>query len=145
MTNKNLDSEKFSIFDDEINSFAKEILEQEGLVVDIDFLKLTSGDDLDFQKDLITLFLNNAAKNIAKMEQSLTLTSNDIDSKTWYAAAHSLKGASSSVGAFPMSKMLEYAQNHHKDDSKNKIDILSDIKIELERVSKFINQEILKS
>jgi HPt (histidine-containing phosphotransfer) domain-containing protein len=75
------------------------------------------------------------------MEKSLA----ESDNNGWYMASHALKGASASIGAFDLSKVLEYAQTHPKDEDKDKIRVLDEIKKELERVSLFINEEFLKS
>ncbi|MES2678142.1 MAG: Hpt domain-containing protein [Pseudomonadota bacterium] len=109
--------------------------------IDMDFLKDVTGGDRVFEKELFALFLDSAQNNISKMEKALTENNND----GWYMAAHSLKGASASIGAFPMSKALEYAQTHPKDDFKNKTNVLVDIRAELAKVAEFINQEISKA
>ncbi len=109
--------------------------------VDIDFLKSITGDDVAFEKELFILFLDSAKTNILKMEKALA----ESDNNAWYMASHALKGASASIGAFDLSGALEYAQTHPKDEDKDKIRVLTDIKAELARVSYFINEEFLKN
>jgi HPt (histidine-containing phosphotransfer) domain-containing protein len=109
--------------------------------VDIAFLKSITGDDVSFEKELFILFLDSAKNNILKMEKALAESDND----GWYMASHALKGASASIGAFDLSKELEYAQTHPKDDYKDKVRVLADIKAELAKVSLFINEDFLKS
>lgn len=104
--------------------------------VDIDFLKSITGDDVAFEKELFILFLDSAKTNVAKMEKSLTET----EGNNWYMASHALKGAAASIGAFDLSSLLEYAQTHPKDEDKEKIRVLTEIKTELVRVSQFINE-----
>jgi HPt (histidine-containing phosphotransfer) domain-containing protein len=109
--------------------------------VDIEFLKSITGDDVAFEKELFILFLDSSKSNILKMEKALA----DSDNNGWYMASHALKGASASIGAFDLSKVLEYAQTHPKDDDKDKVRVLTDIKKELTRVELFINEEFLKN
>jgi HPt (histidine-containing phosphotransfer) domain-containing protein len=109
--------------------------------VDIDFLKSITGDDVSFEKELFILFLDSAKNNILKMEKALA----EADNNGWYMASHALKGASASIGAFKLSAALEYAQTHPKDDDKDKVRVLTNIKDELAKVSYFINEEFLKN
>lgn len=109
--------------------------------MDMDFLKeMTSGDEA-FKKELCLLFFDSANGNIAKMEKSLADNDNDL----WCKASHSLKGASSSIGAFQMSKILKYAQEHSKENLKNKTKIFDDLKVEFAKVVELINNEIYKA
>jgi HPt (histidine-containing phosphotransfer) domain-containing protein len=108
--------------------------------IDIEFLKSITGDDAAFEKELFILFLDSSKTNILKMEKALAESS----SNDWYMASHALKGASASIGAFDLSKILEYAQTHPKDEDKDKVKVLTDIKKELSRVELFINEELLK-
>ena len=109
--------------------------------VDIEFLKSITGDDVVFEKELFILFLDSAKNNISKMEKSMA----DSDNNAWYMASHALKGASASIGAFNLAASLEYAQTHPKEDNKDKMRVLTEIKEELVRVSHFINEEFLKN
>ncbi len=108
--------------------------------IDIEFLKSITGDDVSFEKELFILFLDSSKSNIIKMEKALA----GSDNNGWYMASHALKGASASIGAFDLSKVLEYAQTHPKDEDKEKIRVLAEIKTELTRVETFINDEFLK-
>jgi len=108
--------------------------------IDIDFLKSITGDDVTFEKELFILFLDSSKGNVLKMEKAIA----DSDNNAWYMASHAFKGASASIGAFDLSKTLEYAQTHPKDENKEKIIVLADIKKELARVESYINDEFLK-
>ena len=110
--------------------------------IDMDFLSDITGNDLAFRNELFVLFLDTAQSNISKMEKSLLIDNgNDI----WYAASHSLKGASTSIGAFEMSKVLEYAQANSKEDPKNKTKILDEAKVHFAKVAEFIKDEMAKA
>jgi HPt (histidine-containing phosphotransfer) domain-containing protein len=59
-------------------------------------------------------------------------------------AAHAFKGASASIGAFDLSKILEYAQKNPDDLSEKKEITLLAIKQEFALVSDFIHEESLE-
>jgi HPt (histidine-containing phosphotransfer) domain-containing protein len=108
--------------------------------IDMEFLRSVTGEDIEFEKELFVLFIDSAKNNIGKMEKALASS----DENGWYMSAHAFKGASASIGAFNLSKALEYAQNHPKDNSKDKTKVLDSIKKEFEEVASFINNEFLK-
>lgn len=108
--------------------------------IDMEFLRSVTGEDVEFEKELFILFIDSAKNNISKMEKSLV----DSNENAWYMASHAFKGASASIGAFELSKALEYAQNHPKDNYKDKTKILENVKDEFEKVADFINNEFLK-
>ncbi len=68
----------------------------------------------------------------------------DGDNNFWYMAAHAFKGASASIGAFDLSKVLEHAQRHPEDNIEQKSDILKKIRDEFQLVLEFINEELLE-
>ncbi len=107
--------------------------------IDVDFLRNVIGNDVEFEKELFGIFTDNSKRNIEKMEEAMK-TSND---NSWYMAAHAFKGAAASVGAFDLSKILEYAQKHPEENYEQKTELLNKIKEELATVLKFINEELL--
>lgn len=108
--------------------------------IDMSFLRTVTGEDINFERELFMLFIDSAKTNIDKMDKSLV----DSDSNAWYMASHALKGASASIGAFDLSRALEYAQTHPKDNYKDKTRVLDDIKVEFRKVAEFINEELSK-
>lgn len=108
--------------------------------VDREFLNSIVDNDLDFQKELFSIFIENAERNIKKMEDALKAK----DNNAWYMSSHAFKGAAASIGAFPLSKVLEYAQKHPEDTEKVKREIIDKVKQELEGVLTFINEELEK-
>lgn len=106
--------------------------------IDLDFLKDVIGDDKDFERELCEIFVGNAAEYIAKMEE----TAQNGDSNAWYMASHAFKGASASIGAFPLSKILEVAQKSSEESSEVKGKILSEAKEEYAKVESFIKKDI---
>jgi HPt (histidine-containing phosphotransfer) domain-containing protein len=106
--------------------------------IDTDFLRDIIDNDFEFKKELFTIFIENAKKNITKLEEALKNQDNNL----WYVSAHAFKGASASIGAFPLSKNLEYAQKHPEESIEEKQKTLEKIKAELNLVFDFIDSEI---
>jgi HPt (histidine-containing phosphotransfer) domain-containing protein len=71
--------------------------------IDMEFLNSVIDDDIDFKRELFSIFVENANRNIVKMEDAIK----DNDTNSWYMASHAFKGASASIGAFDLSKVLE--------------------------------------
>jgi HPt (histidine-containing phosphotransfer) domain-containing protein len=107
--------------------------------IDTEFLRSVIDDDKEFEKELFAIFSENAHRNITKMEDAIK----DGDNNSWYMASHAFKGASASIGAFDLSKVLEYAQKHPEDNSEGKNEILKKVREEFGLVLNFINEEIL--
>ena len=106
--------------------------------IDIDFLRSVIEDDREFEKELFAIFTENAQRNIVKMEEAIK----KVDNNAWYMASHAFKGAAASIGAFELSKSLEYAQRHPEDNMEEKNEILQKIRDEFKMVVDFINEEL---
>lgn len=111
---------------------------QSSRAVDVEFLRSIIDQDHEFEKELLTIFLENAKRNLAKMEEA----SRSNDNNSWYMASHAFKGAAASIGAFNLSQLLEHAQKHPEDNFDQKNKILSDVKNEFKLVNDFISQEM---
>jgi HPt (histidine-containing phosphotransfer) domain-containing protein len=109
-------------------------------VIDIEFLRSIIEDDFEFEKELFAIFIENAHRNIEKMEEAIK-TSND---NFWYMASHAFKGASASIGAVELANVLEYAQKHPEETSEQKTALLQKVKSELQLVVEFINEELIE-
>jgi HPt (histidine-containing phosphotransfer) domain-containing protein len=107
-------------------------------VLDLEYLKSIIEDDKEFEQELFKIFIENSQRNIIKLEESIE--SNDKNS--WYMASHAFKGASASIGAFELAKILEYAQKNLEDSNENKKQLLDKIKEELELVKEFLKSGI---
>lgn len=108
--------------------------------LDMEFLREATLGDRDFERELFILFLDSTKVTIDRLEQAFKNKDNDA----WYSMAHSIKGSSSSIGAFYLSKISEYAQLHPKEENDKKSKVLADIKAEFQRVVEFINREMIK-
>lgn len=108
--------------------------------IDTEFLRSIIDNDVEFEKELFAIFVENAKRNIVKMEDAIK----DVDNNSWYMASHAFKGASASIGAFDLSKTLEYAQRHPEDNNDQKNEILSKVREEFKLVLDFINEDSLE-
>lgn len=116
-------------------------MSEQNKAIDVEFLRSVIDDDREFEKELLTIFLENANRNIVKMEDALKAQ----DNNAWYMAAHAFKGAAASIGAFNLSQMLEYAQKHPEENDDQKGKIVSDVKREFDLVNEFISTELSAS
>ncbi|NBV07327.1 MAG: hypothetical protein EBS06_08885 [Proteobacteria bacterium] len=107
--------------------------------IDVEFLRSIIENDVEFEKELFAIFTENANRNVEKMEDAIK-SSND---NSWYMASHAFKGASASIGAFDLSRILEYAQKHPEENYEQKTELLRKVKEELALVISFINEELL--
>lgn len=108
--------------------------------VDLEFLREATLGDHDFENELFTLYLDSTKGHVDKLEKAFK----DKDNDEWYSMAHTIKGGSSSVGAFYLAKICEYAQLHPKEEDEKKVKVLADIKAEFQRVTDFINKELAR-
>ena len=109
------------------------------VAVDREFLRGIIDNDKEFEKELFAIFSENAQRNIAKLEEAIQ----DNNNNSWYMAAHAFKGAAASIGAFDLSKILEYAQKNPEDNADKKNQLLTQVRDEMVLVLDFINKELL--
>jgi HPt (histidine-containing phosphotransfer) domain-containing protein len=107
--------------------------------IDTEFLRNIIENDKEFEKELFEIFVENANRNIAKMEAAMK----EADNNSWYMSSHAFKGAAGSVGAFDLSRTLEYAQKHPDDSALLKEETLKKVKEELNLVLEFIAKEMV--
>jgi len=104
-------------------------------VIDTEVLRKIIEYDREFEKELFDIFMENANFNIQKLENAIK----NNDNNSWYMAAHALKGACGSIGAFDLAKTFELAQKNSESGYDKKNDILTQIKKEYRLVVEFIN------
>ncbi len=112
----------------------KKSIHDENPTIDLEFLSGIIENDKEFEKELFEIFIENAKKNIDKLE-SATDIGNDSD---WYMASHAFKGAATSIGAFNLAETLEEAQQSPGKSVAIKKAILVKIKDEFDKVLLFI-------
>jgi CheY-like chemotaxis protein/HPt (histidine-containing phosphotransfer) domain-containing protein len=92
-------------------------------------------------KELIDLFLRDARPRLQKMEAALV----EKDSAKLAAAAHSLKGSASNLGARRLSSLCATLENHAKSgDLPEAANILLDVKSEFDLVEETLVTEMQK-
>ncbi len=106
--------------------------------IDLDFLENVIGDDKEFERELCEIFIDNSAQYMSKMEE----TAQSGDGNGWYMASHAFKGASASIGAFPLSKVLETAQKSSEEPTEVKEKLLAEAKAEYVKVEEFIKKDM---
>ena len=74
--------------------------------IDLKHLSNIVDGDIEFEKELFKVFIDNGKLNIEKMEISIQENTDE----SWYACSHAFKGASAAVGAFQLAKILEECQ-----------------------------------
>ncbi|MBM3579550.1 MAG: Hpt domain-containing protein [Alphaproteobacteria bacterium] len=102
-------------------------------VIDLKFLNEIIAGDFGFEKELLTIFADNAKRNFTKMEEAIKAS----DNNSWYMASHAFKGAAASIGAFGLARILENAQQYPENDSELKKALMKQINDELELVLEF--------
>jgi HPt (histidine-containing phosphotransfer) domain-containing protein len=105
-------------------------------VFDLEYLKSIIDDDQEFKKELFEIFFDNAQKNILKLQEAI----DNKDKNLWYMKSHAFKGASASIGAFELAKILDHAQKNFEDSDQNKSIILDKIQEELTNVKEFYKE-----
>lgn len=103
--------------------------------IDVEFLRSVIESDLEFERELFKIFIENGNRNIEKLEDSFDPSRYNF----WYMAAHAFKGSSASVGAFDLSKILEDAQRSAEENIEVKSKIVEDVKKEFKKVCDFID------
>lgn len=73
---------------------------------------LNPGDNDEFLREIITIFLEDTPQRIAELDQSLVAG----DVPTFTRAAHSIKGSSSNLGAL---RLREFAEKLEQNSRKN--------------------------
>jgi HPt (histidine-containing phosphotransfer) domain-containing protein len=106
--------------------------------IDTSFLREIVSDDKEFEKELFTIFSDNAQRNFVKMEESIK----NKDNNAWYMASHAFKGAAASIGAFGLSQLLEHAQQFPEENFEAKMKLVKQIHEEFQLVMAFINEEV---
>lgn len=102
--------------------------------IDVEFLRSVIESDIEFERELFKIFIDNGNRNIEKLEDSFDPSRYNF----WYMAAHAFKGSSASIGAFELSRILENAQRAAEDSAEVKAKIVEEVKAEFKVVCDFI-------
>ena len=96
--------------------------------IDLKHLSNIVDGDIEFEKELFKVFIDNGKLNIEKMEISIQENTDE----SWYACSHAFKGASAAVGAFQLAKILEECQQLTISSKQDKITIIKIIRMILD-------------
>ena len=105
--------------------------------IDLKHLSNIVDGDIEFEKELFKVFIDNGKLNIEKMEISIQENSDE----SWYACSHAFKGASAAVGAFQLAKILEECQQLTISSKQDKITILKQAKIEFNHILNLLSSK----
>jgi len=104
----------------------------ETIILDHEHLSGFTGGDLDFECEVLDIFLNNAPGYLE--------TLCDEESEGWRVTAHKLKGAARSIGAWRLARSAERAERlaAPMPDDPRRVAILKDLADRLATLVKFI-------
>lgn len=103
--------------------------------IDVEFLRSVIESDLEFERELFKIFIENGNRNVEKLEDSFDPSRYNF----WYMAAHAFKGSAASIGAFDLSKILEDAQKSAEESAEVKAKLVEEVKTEFKAVCDFID------
>ncbi len=102
--------------------------------VDMEQLRNFTDGDQDEEQALFGLFLDQTYNLITTLEQNTETEGADA----WQSSAHRLKGSAGNLGAMRLHELCKRAEQHYADSRIQKIDMLIEIKDEINRVEGFI-------
>ena len=103
--------------------------------VDMSQLRMFTDGDPQEEKEIISLFLDQARTMLDALQNSMQPSANDA----WKSAAHRLKGASGNLGAMKLHHLCNRAETHFDDDEAKKAEMLKNLWFELKRVETYFN------
>ena len=105
--------------------------------IDLQHLSKIIDGDIEFEKELFKVFIDNGKLNIEKMEISIQENSDE----SWYACSHAFKGASAAVGAFQLAKILEECQRLTASSNQDKITTIEQVKAEFNNIINILSNK----
>lgn len=105
--------------------------------IDLDHLAMFTDGDPDEEKELLTLFFEQADISIHSLKDAI----DNKDDEEWRKAAHKLKGSSANFGANPLSSLCKNAEDEYMLDIQAKSAMLSSIEYEITRVDEFMRKQ----
>lgn len=101
--------------------------------VDLTNLREMTDGDKELEQELFAEFFSSCTDLI----ETLARNCEDGESKSWYSAAHALKGSAYNLGAAPLGDLCKKAQENHAASKTEKQRMCEDIKQEYERVRQY--------
>jgi PAS domain S-box-containing protein len=106
-------------------------------VINLDRLNVFTDGNLEEEKEIVDLFISEISKSIKNLEEIDIKTD---EQKQWKKITHKMKGASSNIGAEALEELCQIAEKTKLQDNKNKVDMLSKLSNELEKIKNFRNE-----
>lgn len=103
--------------------------------VDMEHLSLFTDNDKQEEKELVTLFLDQAMISL----KALSDNTHDSAQDSWKAAAHRLKGSAANLGANKLAELCLQAEYKYDMDQQKKIALYESISYEVNRVQIFMH------
>jgi len=103
-------------------------------VVDLTKLKTFSEGDVEIEKELVGVFIQQSDKNLRELNDNRI----DGECRPWVEAAHMFKGGSASVGALPLSRLCAHAQNMSNVKGSERATLYQQIEDEYMRVKEHL-------
>ncbi len=106
--------------------------------VDLEQLRVFTNGDLEEEKALGELFLEQAGEIITALKDSISAGKNDA----WKSAAHRFKGSSGNLGAMKLHHLCKRAELQFSDPETSKQEMLAAMIAETKRVEQFFASEL---
>ncbi|MEZ5690284.1 MAG: ATP-binding protein [Rickettsiales bacterium] len=117
-----------------ISKIVGSVDDDEEVPVDIEQLTLFTDGDKEEEKVLTELFLEQSRELVELLEKSVS----DQEKEVWKSAAHRFKGSSGNFGAMKLHNICKRAEANSSGDRNDKIELMIEIKSEIERVKNFM-------
>lgn len=101
--------------------------------IDMEFFRTVTNGNIEFEKELLEIFMDSAKSNIAKIEKALV----DVDETAWAMACHALKGSSKSIGAFDLGDAVEICHRTTQ-ETEDRVRSLEEVKKQLKKIEEFM-------
>lgn len=108
-------------------------------VIDLSMLRTVAGNDLQTEKELVALFIQQSNANL----QTLLSNCTDGENATWQEAAHQFKGGASNIGAERLRKLCAQAQVMFDSSARERQIICKKIEAAYQKVRESLDQNDL--
>ncbi len=106
--------------------------------VDLSNLRMATDGDTELEQELFKEFISSTTKLINDLENHCHGSN---DNETWRTSSHALKGIALNLGANPLGELGKNAQNLFEGSIDEKSSLLTNIKIEHQKVLEFLKTQ----
>lgn len=104
--------------------------------IDLDHLHQYTLGDRNLERELLTLFRDQAKIYLNKMDP-------DCDVQSWVDTAHTLKGSAKGVGAWQVARLAETAEAMATVDYRQRQDMIHKLELAIMQAKRFIDCRLL--